>query len=87
MLTAAGYQVIRFTNDDVMTNLDGVGIQLHEVLLTKTPLPSRLPPTPNPSPQGGGELHPGSQSASPPPGGEGQGGGSSPRVRSPRSAP
>jgi very-short-patch-repair endonuclease len=88
MLVAAGYQVIRFTNDDVMTNLDGVGIFLHEVLSTRIPLARKLPPTPNPSPQGGGESAPlqdiSSQSASPPPGGEGQGGGNSPRVRSSR---
>jgi very-short-patch-repair endonuclease len=90
MLTAAGYQVIRVTNDDVMTNLDGVGILLHEVLSSKSPLSRRAPPTPNPSPQGGGESAPlqntiPSVPSSPPPGGEGQGGGHSPRVKFSRS--
>ncbi|MDB5589123.1 MAG: endonuclease protein [Devosia sp.] len=90
MLVAAGYQVIRVTNDDVMTNLDGIGIMLHDVLMRKSPLPPRLPPTPNPSPQGGGESAPlqntgPSVPSSPPPGGEGQGGGNSRQVKSSRS--
>ncbi len=41
-----GYLVIRFGNNDVMTNLDGVLTELSMRLVT---------PTPNPSPQGGGE--------------------------------
>jgi very-short-patch-repair endonuclease len=40
-----GYQVLRFWNTDVMRNIDGV---LEEIVRALTP-------TPNPSPQGGGE--------------------------------
>jgi very-short-patch-repair endonuclease len=45
-IEAAGYRVLRFWNNDVLENLDGV---LHEIQCA-------LPPTPDPSPQGGGEL-------------------------------
>jgi len=45
-IEASGYRVLRFWNNDVIENLDGV---LSEVQRT-------LPPTPDPSPQGGGEL-------------------------------
>jgi very-short-patch-repair endonuclease len=41
----AGYRVLRFWNHDVLGNLEGV---LSEIQRT-------LPPTPDPSPQGGGE--------------------------------
>jgi very-short-patch-repair endonuclease len=44
-IEAAGYRVLRFWNNDVLGNLDGV---LHEIQRA-------LPPTPEPSPQGGGE--------------------------------
>ncbi|MFZ0765291.1 MAG: DUF559 domain-containing protein [Bradyrhizobium sp.] len=44
-IEAAGYRVLRFWNNDVFDNLDGV---LSEILRTLTS-------TPNPSPQGGGE--------------------------------
>ncbi len=44
-IEASGYRVLRFWNNDVLGNLDGV---LHEIQSTLTP-------TPNPSPQGGGE--------------------------------
>jgi len=44
-LEREGYQVLRFWNTDVMRNIDGV---LEEIVRAITP-------TPNPSPQGGGE--------------------------------
>jgi very-short-patch-repair endonuclease len=46
-IEAAGYRVLRFWNSDVFDNLDGVLSEIQR----------RLPPTPDPSPQGGGELH------------------------------
>jgi very-short-patch-repair endonuclease len=46
-IEAAGYRVLRFWNNDVFENLDGV---LSEIQRS-------LPPTPDPSPQGGGGLH------------------------------
>jgi len=45
-IEAAGYRVLRFWNNDVLGNLEGV---LHEIQCA-------LPPTPDPSPQGGGET-------------------------------
>jgi very-short-patch-repair endonuclease len=45
-IEAAGYRVLRFWNNDVLGNLEGV---LNEIQ-------SALPPTPDPSPQGGGEA-------------------------------
>ena len=47
-IEAAGYRVMRFWNNDVLGNLEGV---LNEIQ-------SALPPTPDPSPQGGGEKRP-----------------------------
>jgi very-short-patch-repair endonuclease len=44
-IEAEGYRVLRFWNHDVLGNLDGV---LSEIQCA-------LPPTPDPSPQGGGE--------------------------------
>jgi very-short-patch-repair endonuclease len=44
-IEAAGYRVLRFWNNDVLGNIDGV---LNEIQ-------NALPPTPDPSPQGGGE--------------------------------
>jgi very-short-patch-repair endonuclease len=44
-IEARGYRVLRFWNHDVLGNLDGV---LNEIQ-------SALTPTPDPSPQGGGE--------------------------------
>ncbi len=44
-IEAAGYRVLRFWNNDVLGNLEGV---LNEIQRA-------LPPTPDPSPQGGGE--------------------------------
>ena len=41
-LEARGYQVIRFNNSDVMTNLDGVMFRIAEALATP-PLPNPLP--------------------------------------------
>jgi very-short-patch-repair endonuclease len=46
-IEAAGYRVLRFWNNDVLGNLDSV---LNEIQ-------NALPPTPDPSPQGGGEPH------------------------------
>jgi very-short-patch-repair endonuclease len=45
-IEAAGYRVLRFWNHDVLGNIEGV---LNEIQCA-------LPPTPDPSPQGGGEL-------------------------------
>ncbi len=47
-IEAAGYRVLRFWNNDVLGNPDGV---LNEIQST-------LPPTPDPSPQGAGEKRP-----------------------------
>ena len=43
-----GYRVLRFWNNDVLKNIDGVPEEIRRVITTT--------PTPNPSPQGGGEL-------------------------------
>jgi len=45
-IEAMGYRVLRFWNNDVLGNLEGV---LNEIQRA-------LPPTPDPSPQGGGEV-------------------------------
>jgi len=50
-LEALGYKVVRFTNEDVMRNLDGVQRHLLSVLDS---LPDRRAPHPNPSPEGEG---------------------------------
>jgi very-short-patch-repair endonuclease len=52
-LRAAGYDVLRLTNRDVLHNLDGVGIAIEHALQGRAalPTPTRLPP---PSPHGGG---------------------------------
>jgi very-short-patch-repair endonuclease len=47
VLEANGYRVLRYWNNDVLTNIDGV---LEDILNAIT-----TTPTPNPSPQGGGE--------------------------------
>jgi very-short-patch-repair endonuclease len=44
-IEAAGYRVLRFWNHDVLGNLEGVLAEIQ----------CALPPTPDPSPQGGGE--------------------------------
>jgi very-short-patch-repair endonuclease len=46
-LEAEGYRVLRFWNNDVLLNTDGV-LEIIQRTITATP-------TPNPSPQGGGE--------------------------------
>ncbi len=50
-LEARGFTVLRFWNDDVLTNLDGVMDVIHGVLSRKRE--SFLAPLPNPPPQGG----------------------------------
>jgi very-short-patch-repair endonuclease len=45
-IEAAGYRVLRFWNNDVLGNLEGV----------LTEIQCALTPTPDPSPQGGGEA-------------------------------
>jgi very-short-patch-repair endonuclease len=45
-IESAGYRVLRFWNNDVLSNLEGVLSEIQRA----------LPPTPDPSPQGGGEL-------------------------------
>jgi very-short-patch-repair endonuclease len=44
-IESAGYRVLRFWNHDVLGNLEGVLSEIQRA----------LPPTPDPSPQGGGE--------------------------------
>jgi very-short-patch-repair endonuclease len=46
-LQAEGYRVLRFWNNDVLSNIDGVLTAIHYALTTT--------PAPDPSPQGGGE--------------------------------
>ena len=46
-LESEGYRVLRFWNNDVLRNIDGV-LEVIQSAITATP-------TPNPSPQGGGE--------------------------------
>jgi len=43
MIEACGYLVIRFWNNDVLTNLDGVLLRILEVLRGGTPHPNPLP--------------------------------------------
>ena len=50
-LEAMGYLVVRVTNEDAMSNLEGVRRMLLEKLLA---LPDRRTPHPNPSPEGEG---------------------------------
>jgi very-short-patch-repair endonuclease len=47
-IEAQGYRVLRFWNNDVLRNIDGVLEEIRCVISAT--------PTPNPSPQGGGEL-------------------------------
>jgi very-short-patch-repair endonuclease len=46
-LESQGYRVLRFWNNDILRNIDGVLQEIQSALTTT--------PTPNPSPQGGGE--------------------------------
>ena len=46
-LEAKGYRVVRFWNNEVLMNIDGVLEAIQHALTT--------PPPPDPSPQGGGE--------------------------------
>ena len=48
-LESLGFHVLRFSNPEVMLNIDIVFDTIHAALVRTTP-------TPNPSPQGGGEL-------------------------------
>ncbi len=59
-LEAEGFRVLRFWNSDVFENIEGVvDIVRHGAGLPTTwsydSEPAEKPPTPNPSPQGGGE--------------------------------
>ena len=70
ILASRGYRVVRVTNHDVMTNLDGVAHVIAEAL---SAAPDRWDrPHPNPSPEGEG-LRKGEPQASPSPSGEGLG--------------
>jgi very-short-patch-repair endonuclease len=51
-LEARGYQVLRFWNNDVLSNTDGVLMVIRETLLTAR----GATPHPSPPPQGGREL-------------------------------
>ena len=46
-LESQGYRVLRFWNNEVLGNIDGVLELIHDAIATT--------PTPDPSPQGGGE--------------------------------
>jgi very-short-patch-repair endonuclease len=46
-LASEGYRVLRFWNNDVLSNIDGVLTEIQNAMTTT--------PTPDPSPQGGGE--------------------------------
>jgi very-short-patch-repair endonuclease len=46
-LESEGYRVLRFWNNDVLSNVDGVLTEIQNTIAAT--------PTPNPSPQGGGE--------------------------------
>jgi very-short-patch-repair endonuclease len=48
-LESRGYRVLRFWNNDVLQNIDGVLEMIQSTILAT--------PTPNPSPQGGGEKN------------------------------
>ena len=48
-LTSQGFHVLRFTNSEVMQNMNSVLDTIHAALVRATP-------TPSPSPQGGGET-------------------------------
>ncbi|MBV8746982.1 MAG: endonuclease domain-containing protein [Xanthobacteraceae bacterium] len=49
-IEAQGYRVLRFWNNQVLGNIDGVLEEIHPAVTTT--------PTPNPSPQRGGEQRP-----------------------------
>jgi very-short-patch-repair endonuclease len=53
-LTARGFRVLRFWNNDVMNNPDGVYLVVESALAER--FERVAPPTPHPSPQGGGET-------------------------------
>jgi very-short-patch-repair endonuclease len=48
VLDQHGYRVLRFWNNDVLSNIEGVLVQIEDAA-------AQVTPTPNPSPQGGGE--------------------------------
>ena len=50
MFEANGYRVLRYWNNDVLANIDGVLEDIQRAIAAT--------PTPNPSPQGGGEKRP-----------------------------
>ena len=52
-LSGRGFKVLRFSNDDVLNNADGVFRAVAEVL-GRHPERLRVTPPPQPSPQGGG---------------------------------
>ena len=49
VLQANGYSVLRYWNNDILRNIDGVLEDIHRAIMRT--------PTPNPSPQGGGEQN------------------------------
>jgi len=59
-LKTRGYDVFRFTNNDVLTNPDGVYTMISAILQHRPKASGSPTPTPNPSPQGGGEPTEGS---------------------------
>lgn len=52
-IESQGFMVLRFTNADVVTSIDGV---MDTVVGALDRRATQITPTPDPSPQGGGEL-------------------------------
>jgi len=62
-LESRGYHVLRFTNDDVMKNLEGVAITILQAAEQAAPLSLTLPRKGGGNPSAGGSLTPGPDAA------------------------
>ncbi len=54
LLAREGFRVVRFWNNDVLTNIEGVVFRIHEALQESHPDPRGTPPHPTLSPRGEG---------------------------------